>query len=331
MGSRAYPLLLLAAIFGLAAAWLVRSLLNNPSAPVTTELPPSDTRPVAVAAVDLVAGAELTNLSVSVVDLPVDAVPDGAYSTIAGALANNPFAVSDIAAREVLLPSKLSTGMARRVLTSRIPDGERAITIPVNEIRGVGGFVLPGDRVDILLTTSVPSGQPLTFSILQDMTVLGVDQLSSQPDESDAVVVNAVTLLADPSEAKILTLAQRIGDLTLMLRNEVDATPDLSSNITLNDLWEYDVESIRSTIQEIFPTEQGLEITTANGRVIISGEISSEEARSSILTTIRVFAANDAIVDLTQTRPPAPTRRISATVQVLRGRDLEARNFEEIR
>lgn len=265
MGSKAYPLLFLAIIFGLAAAWLVRSVMISQAPVSTAEIPPSDTRPVAVASVDLLAGAGLTNFNVSVVELPVDVVPEGAFASVADALADNPIALTAIAAREVLLPAKLSTGISRRILTSRIPDGERAITIPVNVIRGVGGFVLPGDRVDILVTTAAASGQPLTYTVLQDMSVLGVDQLSAQPDEGDAIVVSAVTLLARPDEAKVLTLAQRIGDLTLMLRNEGDATSDVSANATLEDLWEYDLESIQNTIQEIFPAEQNLAITTANG------------------------------------------------------------------
>jgi len=155
--------------------------------------------------------------------------------------------------------------------------------------------------------------------------------LSAQPDEGDAIVVSAVTLLADPDEAKVLTLAQRIGDLTLMLRNEGDATSDVSANATLEDLWEYDLESIQNTIQEIFPAEQNLEITTANGRVIIGGEVSSEEARSALIDGVRVFAANDAIVDLTQISDPAPDRVIVATVQIIRGREIESVDFEELR
>jgi len=331
MGSKAYPLLFLAVVFGLVAAWLVRSVMTNPTPASTAVAPPSDTRPVAVASADLLAGAGLTNFNVSVVELPVDAVPAGAFASVADALADNPIALTAIAAREVLLPGKLSTGISRRILTSRIPDGERAITIPVNVIRGVGGFVLPGDRVDILVTTAAASGQPLTYTILQDMSVLGVDQLSAQPDEGDAIVVSAVTLLADPDEAKVLTLAQRIGDLTLMLRNEGDATSDVSANATLEDLWEYDLETIQNTIQEIFPAEQNLEITTANGRVIIGGEVSSEEARSALIDGVRVFAANDAIVDLTQISDPAPDRVIVATVQIIRGREIESVDFEELR
>jgi pilus assembly protein CpaB len=154
-----------------------------------------------------------------------------------------PIVLVEMRAGEVLLPNKLSTGVAIRGLTTRISNGERAVSIPVNEVRGVGGFVLPGDRVDVLHTTTIGrrDGRPVTRTLIQNMLVLGVDQVSSQATE-EPVVVNVVTLLADPEQAKTLTLAQQVGDLTLLLRNEGDRSEDESPTIALDDLWEYGPE-----------------------------------------------------------------------------------------
>jgi pilus assembly protein CpaB len=240
MRSRALLLLLLAIVLGSLAAYLVNNIVTQQVAqPVAVEQPAGV--PTVVALTDLTVGLELENIHLRVIELPEEAVPVGSYQTLEEVLAaETPIVLVNMLAGEVVLPDKLSTGVALRGLTTRIPDGERAISIPVNEVRGVGGFVLPGDRVDVLHTTSIGrrDGRPVIRTLLQDMLVLGVDQVSSQTAE-EPVVVNVVTLLADPEEAKTLTLAQQVGDLTLMLRNEGDGSEDESPTISLDDLWDF--------------------------------------------------------------------------------------------
>jgi pilus assembly protein CpaB len=251
MRSRALLLLLLAVVLGSLAAYLVNNIVTQQVAlPVAVEQPAGV--PTVVALTDLAVGLELEEIHLRVVELPEEAVPTGSYQTVEEVLAaETPIVLVTMRAGEVILPDKLSTGIALRGLTTRIPDGERAISIPVNEVRGVGGFVLPGDRVDVLHTTAIGrrDGRPVTRTLLQDMLVLGVDQVSSQATE-EPVVVNVVTLLAGPEEAKTLTLAQQVGDLTLMLRNEGDGGEDESPTISLDDLWDFGPEDFmpRSTV-----------------------------------------------------------------------------------
>ncbi len=243
MRYRALLLLLVAIVLGSLAAFLVNNIVTQQTAvPVSVE--PDSGIPTVVAVTDLPVGLELQEVHLGIVELPEEAVPIGAYQTVAEVLVNEtPIVLVRMRTGEVVLSEKLSTGVPLRGLTSRIPDGARAVSIPVNEVRGVGGFVLPGDRVDVLHTTTIGrrDGNLVTRTLLQDMIVLGVDQVSSEATE-EPIVVNVVTLLADPEEGKTLTLAQRVGDLTLLLRNEGDRAEDDSETIALDDLWEYGPE-----------------------------------------------------------------------------------------
>lgn len=243
MRYRALLLLLVAIVLGSLAAYLVNNVVTQQVIQPETAAQPAGV-PTVVALIDLPVGLQLEEIHLRIVELPEEAVPVGAYRSPADLLAQeSPIVLVSMRAGEVVLPDKLSTGVALRGLTTRIPDGARAVSIPVNEVAGVGGYVLPGDKVDVMHTTTIGrrDGQLVTRTLLQDMLVLGVDQVSSEATD-EPIVVNVVTLLADPEEAKTLTLAQRVGDLTLMLRNEGDNGEDESETIALDDLWEYGPE-----------------------------------------------------------------------------------------
>jgi pilus assembly protein CpaB len=236
MQKRAIILLVLALIMGGIAVILVNSMLSREKG--QREMQSMNTRPVVVAAVDLKTGTRLDALSIKTVDLPVDSLPEGVYGDTKTVLGEQPPVVlKEIRKNEVILPYKLSPQGARGGLPRRIPEDERAITISVNEITGVAGFVLPGDYVDVVFTTSAGRGdkQPVTHTLLQNLQVLGVDQFSSE-DEDKPKVVNAITLLVNPNEGKVLTLAQQVGSLNLMLRNEFDASMVEDKQIAISDL-----------------------------------------------------------------------------------------------
>jgi pilus assembly protein CpaB len=154
-------------------------------------------------------------------------VPEGAFRNIGEVLnAERPaIALADIKEKEILLPFKVSPHGARGGLPAKIPEDMRAMTIAVNEVKGVAGFVLPGDFVDVLHTTTVGrrDNKPVTRVLKQNVQVLGVDQLSSEK-ENEPKVVNAVTLLVTQRDGQRLTLAQKMGELNLLLRNEFDAS-----------------------------------------------------------------------------------------------------------
>lgn len=242
MRSRALLLLGLALVFGGLAAFMVSRLVTQEDAPPGQADSSAPGTAVVVVGTDIPQGEALSEEMLRVVRLPEDASPESAFPDIETALQNSPvIAMTALTEGEVLLPNRLSTGMRSRGITDRIPEGHRAIAIPVNAVRGVAGFVLPGTRVDILHTTSVGrrDDEPVTRTLLQDVTVLSIDQEASEFVE-EPMVASVANLLASPDEAKTLMLAQEVGQLTMALRNDQDdevSDPEQGNTITLNDLW----------------------------------------------------------------------------------------------
>lgn len=225
MQARALLILGIALILGAATVVLMNRYLQMQVAepePVETIV----TTPVVVAATDLGAGQHLAETEVRLVDWPDDSVPDGAFNSIRELLGEAPPVVLiDIRRGEPLMRHRLSPHGARGGLPSRIPEDMRAITIPVNEIRGVAGFPRPGDYVDVIHTTSLGrvDDRPVARVILQNARLLGIDQISST-DDTDPHIARAATLLVTPYDGQRLSLAQRTGEVGLMLRNEFDAS-----------------------------------------------------------------------------------------------------------
>lgn len=248
MRSRAILFLALALVMGGVAAYLVNQMLTNQTAGTVAEapLPRVEGRATVIANMDLPIGTELDESHLRVIELPPNAFPVNSYTRIEDALANPPVTVmTAMNAGEVVIPPRLSTGVVYRGITGRITDGKRGVSIPVNAVRGVGGFVLPGDRVDVLHTTTVGrrDDQPVTRTLVQDLTVLAIDQTNAE-DFAEPTLVNVVTLLVTQEEAKTLTLALEVGTLTLTLRNELDNEEDESRTIALNNLWSWGAEDL---------------------------------------------------------------------------------------
>jgi pilus assembly protein CpaB len=283
---KALLLLGLALALGGVAAYMVSSSMNQPVA--SSEVPVVlETRPVVVAAADLPVGTTLDRAHLRIAEFPVDTFPANSYQSIDQVFEGDiPVVMIGMQQREVILPQRLSIGVLRRGITARIPDGFRAIAIPVNDVRGVGGFVLPGDRVDVLHTTSIgrKDEKPVTRTLLEGINVLGVDQRSSENQE-EPVVVKVVTLLADPEQAKALTLAQQVGHLTLSLRNVGDDGEDDSVTVALSDLWNYDSgetpESRAASTQQTSPRM----INVIRGLKIDEESVSRSESRTSSVVT----------------------------------------------
>jgi pilus assembly protein CpaB len=226
MQVRAIVILALALVMGGVSVFLVNTYLQQ-QVTERKSVGSIKTAQVVVAKKDLTFGQKLDEESVMMVSYPTEAVPKDAFKSLSEVLnAEKPaIALNDIKEREIILPAKISPHGARGGLPARIPEDMRAMTISVNEVKGVAGFVLPGDFVDVLHTTTVGrrDDRPVTRVIKQNLQVLGVDQLSSD-DSNEPKVVNAVTLLVTQRDGQRLTLAQRLGELNLLLRNEFDGS-----------------------------------------------------------------------------------------------------------
>jgi len=185
------------------------------------------TRPVVVAAADLDIGAELTREEIRIIDWPANAVPAGAFSDPKDVIGRG--IVLPVIQNEPILPMKLASPEAGSGLPPAIPPGLRAVSVRVNEVIGVAGYVLPGTRVDVVATVN-PSGQGGDITskvVLTNVQVLAAGtKIDRETDKNKPIPVTVVTLLVDPEEAERLTLASTEGKIQLALRNPLDkATP----------------------------------------------------------------------------------------------------------
>lgn len=220
------------AVLGLGALVVARILLpyGHPAAKAPAAL--ADTAPVVVARGDIPYGAKLDPGRLVVEELPIGSAPKGAFanpSQILNQPGGAPIALIPIAAREAILPSKLSSAGAKATLAAVIDEGMRAFTIGVTDVAEVGGHLLPGDRVDVVLTRGIPiTPKPggagcgdckLYFSniVLQDVRVLGLD-LNADPSSTQAMVAHTATLEVKIEDAEKLAAAAQAGSLSLALR-----------------------------------------------------------------------------------------------------------------
>ncbi|MBI1684335.1 Flp pilus assembly protein CpaB [Caulobacter hibisci] len=229
-----------AAVLGLGAVLAARVYMGagREDAPAVKE---AGSTPVVVASQPLARGFKLQAAVLKVARYPADAVPPGAFSTIpeaASGAGGARIALKDIAANEPILADRVSGAGGRSNLASSLGEGMRAVSLRANDVAGVGGFVLPGDRVDVMLTRSQDNNQPetsLTQVLAENVRVVGVDQSDDQSADKP-VVVKAITIEVTPDQAQAITLAQAVGALSLALRQISDQAPLGRRTMTLADL-----------------------------------------------------------------------------------------------
>jgi pilus assembly protein CpaB len=169
---------------------------------------------------------------------PKNAVPEGAFTTGEELLgpdrAETRTVLRTIEPGELVLKSKV-TGFGETVrVASRVTEGKRAFTIPINAVSGVAGLVAPGDRVDILLTRSI-AGDITTSIILQNVLVIATDQMANT-ETSGARVARTATVEVDPTDASKLALSQQVGKLSLSLRGMHEAVEARIEPVSIGDL-----------------------------------------------------------------------------------------------
>lgn len=220
---RVFLVLLLALTAGGALALGTYNYVSNSAGQGGSTGAAIPSKPVVVAASDLPLGSELTADDVKVIDWPASSVPADAISDPKEAVGRG--LVMAVVQYEPILPLKLASKEAGAGLPPVIPPGLRAVSVRVNEVIGVAGYVVPGTRVDVL-TTINPGQQQTTMTskvILTDVQVLAAGtKLDNTADKDKPVPVSVVTLLVNPDEAERLTLAASEGKIQLALRNPLD-------------------------------------------------------------------------------------------------------------
>jgi len=229
-----------AVVFGLLAVFIAQAWLNSQAEMRAKNLEaqrkPMVTQTIVVASKPLRFGSEVNAISLREVPWPQEAVPAGAFGRIADLTANGRRVVlAPIEANEPILASKITGSGQRATLSAMLQDGMKAVTIRVNDVEGVAGFVLPGDRVDVMLTRQQDKTVAAADVVLQNVRVLAIDQLADERSEKPSVV-KAVTLEVEVTAAQKLALAATVGTLSLALRKAGEASNGSTRRITLNDL-----------------------------------------------------------------------------------------------
>ena len=224
-GSKAIIVLFLALASGLAAMLLgARWMTSNNN--VTADK-------VVVATQDISLGSVIQENMLKEVPWPGDTKPKGAFGKTSELVSR--VVVSNVLSGEPLLDSRLAPIGSKGGLSAVIPEGQRAITVKVNEVVGVAGFALPGSFVDIMIHTKDGDDESISKIVLERILVLAIAQESSR-DETKPKVVNAVTLQVTPEEAEKIDLARGVGTLSLVLRNQTDQKSTSTGGISTEDL-----------------------------------------------------------------------------------------------
>ena len=227
--------LLAAIIFGLIAAVSVKQYLLSAK---TFENSLND---VVVAKVDIPVGSRLIAEQLTVAQFPANVTPEGAISTIDENLVGR-VVVASLSPRDPVTEGKLAPVGAQGGLASMIPEGYRAMTVAVNEVVGVSGFIMPGTLVDIVVVITPPqgSGQDGMISkiVLQNIKVLASGQNIDKPQNARETerAIRAVTLQVTPEQAEKLALASSEGRLQLVMRNSVDQADEQTAGANKRSL-----------------------------------------------------------------------------------------------
>jgi pilus assembly protein CpaB len=225
MRNKLFVVLLLAVTTGSGLAYATYNFMNSKPQAQTVAAP---TQPVVVAASDLSLGSELKNDDLKVMQFPKGQAPEGTFARPEEVIGRG--LIVNVVRNEPILGAKLASKEAGAGLPPIIPAGQRAVSVRVNEVIGVAGYVLPGTRVDVLATASPTSNQSdmITKVVLQNIQVLTAGTRMEQDDkEGKPVQVTVVTMAVTPEQAEKLALASTEGKIQLALRNPLDtSTPE---------------------------------------------------------------------------------------------------------
>src|SRR5262245_32979048 len=230
MRNRLFAVLAIAVLAGGGLAYGTYNAMK-PAAVVTTPVP---TQPVVVAAADLSLGAELKAEDLKTLNFPQGQAPEGTFAATSEIVGRG--LIVSVVKGEPILPSKLAAKEAGAGLPPVIPDGMRAVSVRVNEVIGVAGYVLPGSRVDVITTVSPTNQmQDMTSKVVlaNVLTLTAGTRMEQDQKDGKPVQVTVVTLAVSPEQAERLALASTEGKIQLALRNPLDqsapATPGIKT------------------------------------------------------------------------------------------------------
>ncbi len=249
-------ILLIAIAMGGVAAFLARDWLASHSASVEPGATPGT---IVVASAPLGFGAAVTADNVTEIPWSSTTLPDGAFMTVHDLIKDGPRVVlSPLVRNEPVVASKVTAPNQRGSLSTTIKEGSRAVTVPVDDVRGVAGFIFPGDFVDVVLTRTGNNEGPQNYSevILQRVKVLAIDQQAGERQDKPTVA-KAVTVELTAEQSLKILLATNVGRLSLILRQANEDVAGPNKRITEHDLFTEDAPTPTMTaIADAFAAAQ---------------------------------------------------------------------------
>lgn len=216
-------------IVGLAVAVVVALLFSTyvyRTVQHLTNVKPPETKQIVVASRPMQLGTRLDANNLRVINWPGDEPIAGTFARITDCAGRA--LITPVAENEPILESRLAPKEAGAGLPATIPEGMRALSVAVNDVIGVAGFVIPGTTVDVLVTGQLPGGgsnTDITRTILENIRVLAAGQKVEQDRDGKPQTVPVITLLVTPEDAGKLTMASTQGKIQLALRNTIDTKP----------------------------------------------------------------------------------------------------------
>jgi pilus assembly protein CpaB len=249
-------------------AGLIATLAIRRYVILKTMVPVAATRQVVVAAGDISPGTALSSKIVKIVSWPQEVIPPKSVSSlreIEGRVVRVPISQGNPILFSMLAPEGTAAG-----LSGILADGKRALTVKVDEVTGVAGFIHPGDHVDVLADLPIlEAKEHFSKTILYDIQVLTTGQIWQQSGDNKPVVVNTVTLELTPQESEVLNLASNEGRIRLALRNRNSKTIDPTQGVTTSFLIDGVAKKAKKVVAQRKPGEKtigvirGLDVTEA--------------------------------------------------------------------
>lgn len=218
MKLRTFSVFVLALMLAGGAAWFANRWIQLQVRPASAEANPASF--IVVASQTIPMGQKIVDTHIELASWPADRVPEDAFMELENIRGR--VAAQAIYKGEPILKKKIAEHGQGSTLSALITKNKRAVTVRVNDVVGVAGFVLPGNTVDVLATDKKKSrdGEAVAKTVLQNVKVLAVDQTTGNKDEP--TVVRAVTLELTPKEAEELVEVRTSGEIQLALRNSLD-------------------------------------------------------------------------------------------------------------
>jgi pilus assembly protein CpaB len=211
---RAFTMITLSLALGVGAAWMAGKWIQR--ATQTEEVPMSN---VIAASMAIPFGTKVESRHLKTLDMPAEFVPPGSFTSLEEVV--DRVSMQPIVAGEILMRERFTEFESGATLAALVSEKMRAVTVRVDDVIGVAGFLLPGNRVDVLAARRESNRRATSETIVRDVRVLAVDQTAAT-EKNEPVIVRAVTLEVNPAQAEVLVRAKEEGSIQLALRNPLD-------------------------------------------------------------------------------------------------------------